>query len=337
MTGGREPVRGQERLARSAGLAVRALLIAFLGLMLGEIGSGLAVILTYYGVLFLLGLPFLGLRAPALLDARGGLGGGRAAAQHRDPGTAAHPRHRQPCLRPGRRARTAARRAAVHRLLPGAAVAGVPPGRHGAGSPRPAAAAGSRSAIAAIGGGRGRGRDVALARPHRPAAASGQPCSPTPRARRAPTSCCARSSTACSARPRATARGPGCSSSRPHSSTPVRPRPDDRQRLPRARHLPARRGCAAGLLAALRAGVLRRRRDDADALHPPRHDAHAGRLPHRDAGRLRLARARSCSGSARRTPPCVARGRSSSWSGWPRTRRPVPCAGRTSVGPDLPA
>ncbi len=40
MTGGREPVRGQERLARSAGLAVRALLIAFLGLMLGEIGSG---------------------------------------------------------------------------------------------------------------------------------------------------------------------------------------------------------------------------------------------------------------------------------------------------------
>ncbi len=67
MTGGREPVRGQERLARSSGLAVRALLIAFLGLMLGEIGSGLAVILTYYGVLFLLGLPFLGLRAPALL------------------------------------------------------------------------------------------------------------------------------------------------------------------------------------------------------------------------------------------------------------------------------
>jgi hypothetical protein len=66
MSGGRRPVRGRERVATSAGLAVRALLIAALGLALGDLESGLAVILTYYGVLFLLGLPFLGLRARAL-------------------------------------------------------------------------------------------------------------------------------------------------------------------------------------------------------------------------------------------------------------------------------
>jgi hypothetical protein len=66
MTGAARPVRGRERVARTSGLVVRAVLIAALGLALGELNSGLAVILTYYGVLFLLGLPFLGLRAPAL-------------------------------------------------------------------------------------------------------------------------------------------------------------------------------------------------------------------------------------------------------------------------------
>jgi hypothetical protein len=49
-----------------AAIAARALLIAVLGLWLGGLGSGLAVILTYYGVLFLLGLPFVFLRARAL-------------------------------------------------------------------------------------------------------------------------------------------------------------------------------------------------------------------------------------------------------------------------------
>ena len=68
MTGGRKPVRGAERRARAAGLVVRAGLIAFLGLILGEAGSGLAVILTYYGLLFVLALPFLALRPPALLS-----------------------------------------------------------------------------------------------------------------------------------------------------------------------------------------------------------------------------------------------------------------------------
>jgi hypothetical protein len=54
------------RRTSRAGLAVRALLVALLGLVLGELGTGLAIILTYYGLLFLLGLPFLGLRARAL-------------------------------------------------------------------------------------------------------------------------------------------------------------------------------------------------------------------------------------------------------------------------------
>lgn len=72
MTGRTEPVHGRERVARSAGLAVRALLVALLGLALGGLESGLAVILTYYGVLFLCGLPFLGLRARALFVLAGG-------------------------------------------------------------------------------------------------------------------------------------------------------------------------------------------------------------------------------------------------------------------------
>jgi hypothetical protein len=66
MSGGARPVRGRERAATTSGLAVRALLIAVLGLALGALESGLAVILTYYGVLFLLGLPFLGLPARTL-------------------------------------------------------------------------------------------------------------------------------------------------------------------------------------------------------------------------------------------------------------------------------
>ncbi len=66
MTGRREPVHGRDRVRASAGLAIRALLIAVLGLALAALDSGLAIILTYYGVLFLLGLPFVGLRARTL-------------------------------------------------------------------------------------------------------------------------------------------------------------------------------------------------------------------------------------------------------------------------------
>ncbi len=66
MSGRQVPVRGRARVAVSAGLATRALLIALVGLALGGLETNIAVILTYYGVLFLLGLPFLGLRAGPL-------------------------------------------------------------------------------------------------------------------------------------------------------------------------------------------------------------------------------------------------------------------------------
>lgn len=49
------------------GLAVRAVLVALLGLALGGLDTGIAVILTYYGLLFLLGLPFLRLRSARTL------------------------------------------------------------------------------------------------------------------------------------------------------------------------------------------------------------------------------------------------------------------------------
>ncbi|QZY29988.1 heparan-alpha-glucosaminide N-acetyltransferase domain-containing protein [Nocardioides coralli] len=65
-SGRTRPVRGRERWAATTGLAVRAVLIAVLGLALGGLESGIAIILTYYGVLFLLGLPFLGLGARGL-------------------------------------------------------------------------------------------------------------------------------------------------------------------------------------------------------------------------------------------------------------------------------
>lgn len=67
MSGGPTPVAGRERLARSAGVAVRGLLVALLGLVLALADSGLAVILTYYGLLFCLGLAFVGLRTRSLL------------------------------------------------------------------------------------------------------------------------------------------------------------------------------------------------------------------------------------------------------------------------------
>lgn len=67
LSGGREPLTGTARRAASRGLAVRAGLIAAWGLLLGQLGTSIAIILTYYGVLFLLGLPFLGMRTRTLL------------------------------------------------------------------------------------------------------------------------------------------------------------------------------------------------------------------------------------------------------------------------------
>jgi uncharacterized membrane protein len=63
----REPLRGQALAWRTGGLAMRAVLIGALGLALGGLDSGLAIILTYYGVLFLLGLPFSQVRSAPVL------------------------------------------------------------------------------------------------------------------------------------------------------------------------------------------------------------------------------------------------------------------------------
>ncbi len=66
ITGRRRPVTGALRVRASVGLVVRAVLVAAIGLLLGEVGSGIAVILTYYGVVFVLALPFVGLSARSL-------------------------------------------------------------------------------------------------------------------------------------------------------------------------------------------------------------------------------------------------------------------------------
>lgn len=66
VSGGSEPRHGRALRRTMLGVAARAVLVAGLGLALGGLDTGLAIILTYYGVLFLLALPFLGLRAPVL-------------------------------------------------------------------------------------------------------------------------------------------------------------------------------------------------------------------------------------------------------------------------------
>lgn len=63
LSGGARP-RVDAALRRS--VAVRAALIAIVGLVLGDLPSGLAVILAYYGVLFVVALPLLGLGARTL-------------------------------------------------------------------------------------------------------------------------------------------------------------------------------------------------------------------------------------------------------------------------------
>lgn len=66
-TGRRTPPRGRPLLAASLSVAMRAVVIFLVGLCLGPFGSGVAVILAYYGLLFLLAIPFLGLSARVLL------------------------------------------------------------------------------------------------------------------------------------------------------------------------------------------------------------------------------------------------------------------------------
>lgn len=65
-TGKQEPRSGTELWAARRGVAMRAVVIAVVGLMLGGLDVNVAVILVHYAVLFLCILPFLGLRLKAL-------------------------------------------------------------------------------------------------------------------------------------------------------------------------------------------------------------------------------------------------------------------------------
>ncbi|SEJ25378.1 Protein of unknown function [Arthrobacter sp. yr096] len=65
-TGKQEPRSGADLWAARGGVAMRALVIAVVGLTLGGLDVNVAVILVHYAVLFLCVLPFLGLRLKAL-------------------------------------------------------------------------------------------------------------------------------------------------------------------------------------------------------------------------------------------------------------------------------
>ena len=66
LTGGRTPLRGSDRWRASLGVVGRAVVIGLVGLWLGGFETGLAIILCYYALLFVLGLAFVGLGARSL-------------------------------------------------------------------------------------------------------------------------------------------------------------------------------------------------------------------------------------------------------------------------------
>ena len=69
-TGGPVPVSGgRAHAAAAAGLVVRGVLVAIVGFTLVELKPHVAVILAYYGLLFVLATPLLRLRAPVLAAA----------------------------------------------------------------------------------------------------------------------------------------------------------------------------------------------------------------------------------------------------------------------------
>ena len=121
----RAPARTTAAL-RTLGIAGRALLIGALGLLLGALDTGIAIILTYYAVLFVLGLPFtfLGVRCARAARRRWVVVGAGGLAP--GPPRPARARLREPGPRPAGRPPAAGQRAAADRLLPGRPVAGLP-------------------------------------------------------------------------------------------------------------------------------------------------------------------------------------------------------------------
>jgi len=67
-SGGRQASRGRSMTAARASLCLRAIMIIAIGLVLGATDPPVAVILPYYGILFLLAVPLLGLGRPALFS-----------------------------------------------------------------------------------------------------------------------------------------------------------------------------------------------------------------------------------------------------------------------------
>ena len=70
-SGGPTPRRGRPLLAAMAATVARAAVLALVGFFLGAFESGLAIILVYYALLFVVATPFLGLRARVLLPLAG--------------------------------------------------------------------------------------------------------------------------------------------------------------------------------------------------------------------------------------------------------------------------
>jgi len=64
--GGARPLRGRPLKAAMAGVAARAVVIMAFGLALAYVGPDVEIILAYYGVMFLLAVPLLGLRPRVL-------------------------------------------------------------------------------------------------------------------------------------------------------------------------------------------------------------------------------------------------------------------------------
>ncbi len=69
VAGRRTPVRGRDWWGMLAGTLVRTSLLALVGLLIGGVDSGIAVILVYYAVLFVVAVPFLALPSGPLLGA----------------------------------------------------------------------------------------------------------------------------------------------------------------------------------------------------------------------------------------------------------------------------
>jgi uncharacterized membrane protein len=65
-SGGPTPRRGRALAAAMAATLARALVLGLVGLLLGAFQSGLAIILVYYGLLFVVAVPFLGLGSRGL-------------------------------------------------------------------------------------------------------------------------------------------------------------------------------------------------------------------------------------------------------------------------------